>query len=301
MNAPIVNTETKIVGRTWEEKLAFVYPELYSAITLSSAIDETANIDILINVIAIEKKIQNIFDVLAFLLRFFLIPLTNEPIDLYSSFKLLLILLIKILYNKFMKTLFIYASPTTETEKGSTSSRAADIFKKQYLERTGDEVITLDLNKEEVGIKALTSANFGTFFSDGLTDKHVDLLKSVDKLVISSPMINFNYPAVLKNYLDHVLVANKTFKYKYNGKGASEGLLTNIKSAQLILTQGAPTGWYGFASHAETLKGTLEFVGIKVKKPLLLDGTKAPGEINKTVKEFLVPHLEKISSAAKEF
>ena len=301
MNAPIVKTDTKIVGRTWDVKSALVVPELYSAITLSSAIEDTVRIAILISAMIIEKVIQNIFDDFAFLFKSLLIFLTKEPVDLYSSFRLLLILLMNLLYNKFMKTLFIYTSPTTESEKGSTSARAADIFKKEYLERTGDEAIILDLNNEEVGTKSLTSANFSSFFSDGISDKHIDLLKSVDKLVISSPMINFNYPAVLKNYLDHVLVANKTFKYKYNGKGASEGLLTNIKSAQLILTQGAPTGWYGFASHAESLKGALEFVGIKVQKPLLLDGTKAPEEINKSVEEFLEQHLSKISKAAKEF
>ena len=301
MNAPIVKADTKIVGRTWEVKSALVVPELYSVIILSNAIDETINMAILINDIIIEKTTQNILDHFAFLFSSTLIPLIKDPNDLYSSFKLLLILFTKLLYNKFMKTLFIYASPTTELEKGSTSSKAADIFKKEYIERTGDEVIVLDLNNEEVGTKSLTSANLPSFFSDGLTDKHIDLLKSVDKLVIASPMINFNYPAVLKNYLDHVLVANKTFKYKYNGKGESEGLLTNIKSAQLILTQGAPTGWYGFASHADSLKGTLEFIGIKVQQPLLLDGTKAPEEIKKTVDEFLEPHLNKISNAAKIF
>ena len=263
--------------------------------------DETVNIATLVRAMAAENIIQNILDNFAFLFNSFFIFFIKEAVDLYSSFKLLLILFINLLYNKFMKTLFIYASPTIESEKGSASSKAADIFKKEYLERTNDEVIILDLNNEEVGTKSLTSTNFSSFFSDGLSDQHIDLLKSVDKLVIASPMINFNYPAVLKNYLDHILVANKTFKYKYNGKGASEGLLTNIKSAQLILTQGAPSGWYSFASHADSLKGSLEFAGIKVQEPLLLDGTKAPDEINKSVEEFLSPHLGDISKAAKEF
>ena len=196
-----------------------------------------------------------------------------------------------------MKILFIYASPTIESNLGSISSLALDIFKKIYLEKNpNDEIINLDLNSEEVGIKTLTAYNFNDFFSDGLSDKHIDILKSVDKIVLSSPMTNFNYPAVLKNYLDHILVANKTFKYKYDGKGASEGLLSHLK-VQFILTQGAPTGWYLFASHVKSLKGTFEFIGAQVLEPILIDGTKAPNNINKTREEQVNPYISKIKKA----
>ena len=201
-----------------------------------------------------------------------------------------------------MKVIFIYVSPLLETKLGSVSTLAMRQFQKTYLEKNPqDEIVELNLNEEEVGQKVLTSKNFGQdFFTDGLSDKHIDLLKSANKIVLASPMTNFNYPAVLKNYLDHILVANKTFRYKYDGKGTSEGLLTNLK-AQMILSQGAPTGWYLFANHEKALRGTFNFAGIEVVDSILIDGTKAPENASKTSEEKIAPYLEQINQAAKAF
>ena len=194
-----------------------------------------------------------------------------------------------------MKTLYIHSSPRSEEQ--SISSLALKLFMEND---NSDERIILNLNKEEIGSRNLTSENFQEFFSNGISDKYIEQLFNVDKVVIATAMTNFNYTATLKNYLDHILVANKTFKYKYDGKGTSEGLLKHLK-VQLILTQGAPTGWYNFASHAEALKGTWEFAGATVTKPILLDGTKAPENIQKTSKEYLENYNEQIIKAAKEF
>ncbi len=201
-----------------------------------------------------------------------------------------------------MKVIFISASPLLKTLGGSASNLAMEKFKAFYIKQNPEhEIIEMNLNNEEVGKSVLTSNNFvEDFFTNGLSDKHIELLKNANKIVISSPMTNFNYPAVLKNYLDHILVAKKTFKYKYDGKGISEGLLTNLK-AQLILTQGAPTGWYLFASHEKSLRGTLNFAGIDVVPSILIDGTKAPENRNKTSEEKVAPHIEKIKEAAIHF
>ena len=199
------------------------------------------------------------------------------------------------------KVLYIYVSPLMTNPKGSTCSVAVDLFKSEYEKANPDhESIVLNLNKAKVGSKNLTADNFQEFFSDGLCDKHIDLLKSVDKVVIGSPMTNFNYPAVLKNYLDHILVANKTFRYKYDGKGESEGLLKNLK-VQLLMSQGASLGWYPFASHVDALVGTWNFAGAKVVKPILIDGTKIPENINKTAEEQVEKFKDLIIKAAKAF
>ena len=199
------------------------------------------------------------------------------------------------------KVLYIYVSPLMKNAKGSTCSEALSLFKSEYEKLNPDhESIVLNLNKDEVGNKNLTAENFNEFFNDGLSDKHINLLKSVDKVAIGSPMTNFNYPAVLKNYLDRILVANKTFKYKYDGKGESEGLLKNLK-VQLLMSQGASLGWYPFASHVDALVGTWNFAGAKVTKPILIDGTKIPENINKTSKEQIEEHKDLIIEAAKAF
>ncbi len=199
------------------------------------------------------------------------------------------------------KVLYIYASPLMTNPKGSSCTEALNLFKKEYekLNPTHESII-LDLNKDPIGQASLTAHNFEAFFNCGKSDKHIQQLKSIDKVVIASPMINFNYPSTLKNYLDRILVANKTFKYKYDGKGESEGLLKNLK-VQLLMSQGATLGWYPFASHVDTLVGTWKFVGAKVTKPILIHGTKIPENIQKNSQEQIKNHKEKIIEATKTF
>lgn len=58
-----------------------------------------------------------------------------------------------------------------------------------------------------------------------------------------SPMTNFAPAPVLRNFIDHIMVADHTFSYKYSKKGEAIGLVTNLKT-QIITVQGAPYGWY---------------------------------------------------------
>ncbi|MDI4567960.1 MAG: FMN-dependent NADH-azoreductase [Mycoplasma sp.] len=113
------------------------------------------------------------------------------------------------------------------------------------------------------------------FFNEKDSDYYINLLKSYQKIIITTQMVNFNIPTTLKNFLDHILVANKTFSYKYSKKGEAIGLLKdhNIK-IQILATQGAPKGWYPWGDHVANLKGSLEFMGLIVFEPILIDGTK---------------------------
>lgn len=124
--------------------------------------------------------------------------------------------------------------------RGSVSDSAIKMFKAFYLAKNPThEVIDLNLNDLPIAQKSLNSHNYTNFFNKG--DAEIEQLKNVNKIVMASPMTNFNYPAVIKNYMDHILQAKKTFLYKYDGKVTSEGLLPHLK-VQLITTQGAPLG-----------------------------------------------------------
>ncbi|NQZ65848.1 MAG: FMN-dependent NADH-azoreductase [Mycoplasmatales bacterium] len=200
-----------------------------------------------------------------------------------------------------MKTVVLYASPTREMPGGSISTKLAEKFLVEYRKNFPNaEILEFDLNKEEIGIKTLTADKLVTkeFFSEATTKKFIELLKSANHLIVSSPMINFNVPAVLKNFLDHVAVANQTFRYKYDGDGESEGLVTNL-TVQILCTQGAPKGWYPFGDHVAYLKGTFEFLGMKVNQPILVDGTKTKSFGQKSVEENLSEYSNQISKAAK--
>ena len=195
-----------------------------------------------------------------------------------------------------MKKILVINS--TMISEGSHSKRATDFFVEELKKQDSNlEFQYLDLNVDPVGAHVLTSNNRSTFWEDA--DKYIDQLKNVDGLIVGSPMTNFNYTATLKNYLDHVLVAGKTFKYKYDGKGESEGLLSNVK-VQIINSQGAPKGWYPFGDHTTSLEGTFAFMGMDVTDSIVIAGTKS---IYKDLSndEVLDVYSKEIISKAGEF
>jgi FMN-dependent NADH-azoreductase len=59
-----------------------------------------------------------------------------------------------------------------------------------------------------------------------------------DLIVFGSPMYNFSYSAILKNFMDHIAIPRLTFRYKYTTKNV-EGLL---KKPYIIL--GSRGGFY---------------------------------------------------------
>ncbi len=191
-----------------------------------------------------------------------------------------------------MKTLFITTTMTKNTPKGSISLEALNTYKKLYeIKYPEHDTIWMDLNDQDDLSVAMTSENFDTFFED--SDKYINLLKSVDKLVISVPMTNFSYTAQMKNLFDKICVAGKTFKYKYDGKGEAEGFLTNLE-VQIIAVQGAPEGWYTFSNFIPAMEGTWNFLGAKVLPTIQIDGVKTSEKINLTVDEIVELELDKI-------
>ena len=135
------------------------------------------------------------------------------------------------------KILVVFAAPTP-IEKSHTACLINRFLQHYTNLHEGVEVTWLDLNQEkDVTNQVLTCANKLEFF--GCSDKYINQLKSVDKLIVGTPMNNFNITGMLKNYLDLIMVANKTFQYKYDGYHKSVGLLTNLK-VQIICSQGAP-------------------------------------------------------------
>lgn len=57
-----------------------------------------------------------------------------------------------------------------------------------------------------------------------------------DMVLIYSPLHNFNVVSKLKDYLDNLLIAGKTFKYTENG---SVGLLSNDKKVAYVQSSGS--------------------------------------------------------------
>lgn len=189
------------------------------------------------------------------------------------------------------KVLIIYGSVIPR--ENSISTKMLDLFVDEHKRNNiNDEIKILDLNNEDM--YSLTDKNFKLFYSEENSDKYINLLKSVDKVVMNAPMINFNIPTIIKAFFDRIAVANKTFSYKYASKGSSIGLLNNLK-VQIIATQGAPLGWYPWASHINYLEGMWKFLGANLSESILLAGTKVeplnkmqPQEIIETISKEII-------------
>ncbi len=192
------------------------------------------------------------------------------------------------------KILLIKCSVNNKTPKGSISAHALDFFKSEYIKKNpNDQIIEKDLNKISFLKTSLTDESLDTWF-DNDAKELINELKSVDNLIIASSMTNFSYPGLLKNYLDKICLANETFKFKYNnGKGGSEGLLTNLTTS-FILSQGSPVEWYPFSALPNNLIGLFEFLGSSTLKPIMIDGTKTPENIDKSAEETIEPYKNQI-------
>ncbi|WP_434325870.1 FMN-dependent NADH-azoreductase [Mycoplasma leachii] len=190
---------------------------------------------------------------------------------------------------------------TAQADEVSNSVALTNRFLEEYKKfNPDDEIIIVDLNKDEVGTSILTSETFPTFYQQEVTKKYINLLKSVDKLVISCPMYNFSTPVTLKSFIDHVSVANETFSYKYSKKGDAIGLITNLK-AQILGVQGAPLGWYPWGQHTQYVEGAMRFLGIDFNKTVLLAGVKVAPLLELTPEQRVETIIDEVIQAAKTF
>ena len=183
-----------------------------------------------------------------------------------------------------MKKVLVIESYLSPRET-SVSTYAQDQFLNKYQQlHPTDEIIKLDLNQEEKLKTFLVAATFNSFW-DQKSQDYIDLINSVDKIIISTNMVNFNISPILKNFLDNILQAGKTFKYKYDGKGKSQGLIKPGIKAQLIMAQGAYVGTYPWGNFDNYLKNTLHFIGIEDVQVLLFDGTKEQDQRDLSIEE----------------
>lgn len=165
----------------------------------------------------------------------------------------------------------------------SLSEYATEKFIDGYKKiKPEDQITFLDLNKEEKLQYILTANNFNSFWNED-SQRYLDLINSSDKIIIQTGMVNFAITPILKNFFDNILVANKSFRYKYDG--ISEGLLNPKTKIQLILAQGSKINQYKFSAFDNYLEDVLKFVGFVDIQKLIFDGTKTPSQVNLSIEE----------------
>ncbi|WP_380178136.1 FMN-dependent NADH-azoreductase [Kalamiella sp. sgz302252] len=119
----------------------------------------------------------------------------------------------------------------------SQSNQLADHFVAEWkAAHGGDEIVVRDLaanpipvlDGELVGALRPSDAALTPRQQEALalSDELIAEIQSVDTVVITAPMYNFNIPTQLKNYFDLVARAGVTFRYTEKGP---EGLITGKK------------------------------------------------------------------------
>lgn len=187
------------------------------------------------------------------------------------------------------KLLYIKANP--KSNQDSHTFRMSESFIEAYKEvNPQDEIIILDLYKE--GIKFLDGEMLASRFSgeEHSTLKYAQQFAEADKYVIAAPLWNLGSPAIVKAYIDYVMVPGVVFRYTEQGP---IGLLADQgKKAVHISACG------GNFSNSDQLgdrylRSVFGFMGIKDFTTLVteltgvLQGEALEGSVSKSVEQAL--------------
>lgn len=165
--------------------------------------------------------------------------------------------------------------------EASVSNQLADVMEKHLATYNKYSVVTRDVASSLVPVMDGTIASaFRTDAADrnstqsaivAVSDSLVDELAAADVLVIAASMYNFTIPTQLKNYLDHIVRANKTFQYTPTGP---KGLLRDKPVILLVASGGVYAD--GPAANADFvvpyLKQLLSFIGLTTVSVIRAEG-----------------------------
>ncbi|AMD81055.1 azoreductase [Mycoplasmopsis canis UFG4] len=172
-----------------------------------------------------------------------------------------------------------------------------------YLETLFDKneysVERVNLNESKFADYSLSAKTSGDFWTNVESDKWINKLKETDLLVISMSMVNYGPTAVVKNFMDGVAVANKTFSYKYSTTQDAVGFLTNL-NVLVVASQGANFGTYPWGDHIKWLKGTFKFLGAKTTQSFDILGTKVSEISKQTASEFVESKKSELNELISE-
>lgn len=154
-----------------------------------------------------------------------------------------------------MKTLLINAHPDF-TNPAHFSNQLQQLFETKFAEAFPDEKLTV-LNLYDAEIPRIEEGQLLSVWNKQLTgetltddetkiaDQSVSLLnqlKEHQRLVIVSPLHNFNITSRMKDYMDNIMIARETFRYLdaplENGK-VSVGLMDNNYRALMLFASGS--------------------------------------------------------------
>lgn len=180
-----------------------------------------------------------------------------------------------------MSKLLVVKAHPYGADKSKTVKVLSEFMNTYRAKNPDDEITELDLyqdfipeiNKDVLdGWGALAS---GTEFTALSADQQKDITRineltqqflDTDKHVIANPLWNLGIPSKLKNWLDTICVAGKTFKYTDHGP---VGLATG-KNAVHIQSAGGNYAGHDFAT--QYISGLLTFLGVNTVQKVAIEG-----------------------------
>ncbi|PPE04893.1 FMN-dependent NADH-azoreductase [Entomoplasma ellychniae] len=198
-----------------------------------------------------------------------------------------------------MKKILVINSSVSQ-ENNSDSLEMSKLFVNEYQKlHFDDQIIYLDLNEISMSQKTLTRNNIQTFFNQEDSFKFIEQLKSIDKIILNFSMINYSIPAILKNFIDHITIANLSFTYKGSKDGKAIGMLSNIENVQLLATKGGTNTPNG--AFTDYVKNIWEFLGAKVTVPIINEMMDMPPYNEQTSLKNIEKVRDDILKAARLF
>ncbi|MCV3743422.1 FMN-dependent NADH-azoreductase [Ureaplasma sp. ES3154-GEN] len=153
------------------------------------------------------------------------------------------------------------------TNEASYTTNLMDLYAKEFV-----NVERINLNNSVFNKQHLSQDNFPQYWMDIDADAWINKLKETDLLVLSATLVNFNVPTVVKNFIDGIAIAEKTFSYTRSTNGQPVGLLDNL-NVVLVISQGGPEE--ELPSYQKVwLEKVFNFVGAKTINFIEVNGTK---------------------------
>lgn len=133
-----------------------------------------------------------------------------------------------------------------------------------------------------------------------LSDELVSEVIEADEIILGTPMYNFSIPAALKAWIDHVVRAGKTFRYKADG--TPEGLLAGTGKKVLVIVasggsypEGSPLAALNY--EIPYLRFILAFMGLTDVRFIHAGGTASVMQGRISPEDFVSPFLQEIAAA----
>lgn len=168
--------------------------------------------------------------------------------------------------------LYINASPSSDIY--STTGRIANEFLDEFKEHNNEVIKRVDLFDYDLpDIDRDIMSRDESALTQEKKHKREEALKdfmNASKVVIAAPMWNFLYPAVLKTWLDAIVVSKKTFEF------TPDGPIGLIKDKKILFIQSSGSDYsktpeMNYALNH--LRAVMEFMGITEMDAILAYGT----------------------------